>query len=419
MAIVEKLDQAFVDRHLQCREGVARAEFVDPQRTGLYIEVRATSPGQGTYYLRYKDRNGKTCHQKIAKTTEVSLAEARKRARDLKAEIQLGADPRGEHKAKASIPTLSAYWDDAFFPHIRPRLRSWAKLQGMWRLRVQPRFGDVRIDQLKRLELQAFHAELVGQGLSEVTADHHLKLVRQMLNLAVEWGILAVNPVGKVKLFNPDNRILGDFMTPAELARLLAVLRTHENRPVCNLALFLLATGARLNEALSAKWEHIDRASRTWRVPPENSKSKRIRSIVLNDAAIEVLDALGTEGKSPQLFVSDKTKKPLRWVHKSFERLKLQADLPRLRIHTLRKQFALHLLESGKSIYHVSRLLGHSSVQVTEQRYAALSAEALFEAANSASVFTQMPKPACPKEEPAATTEVATTAVEEEVRAAA
>lgn len=123
-------------------------------------------------------------------------------------------------------------------------------------------------------------------------------------------------------------------------------------------------------------------------MPPENSKSKRIRSIVLNDAAIEVLDALGTEGKSPQLFVSDKTKKPLRWVQKSFERLKLKADLPRLRIHTLRKQFALHLLESGKSIYHVSRLLGHSSVQVTEQRYAALSAEALFEAANSASVFT-------------------------------
>ena len=79
----------------------------------------------------------------------------------------------------------------------------------------------------------------------------------------------------------------------------------------------------------------------------------------------------------------------------------------------------MHLLESGKSIYHVSRLLGHSSVQVTEQRYAALSAEALFEAANSASVFTQMPKPACPKEEPATTTEGATAAVEEEARAAA
>lgn len=47
MTIIEKLDQAFVDRHLQCREGVARAEFVDPQRTGLYILVSASSPGQG------------------------------------------------------------------------------------------------------------------------------------------------------------------------------------------------------------------------------------------------------------------------------------------------------------------------------------------------------------------------------------
>ena len=59
MTIIEKLDQAFVDRHLQCREGVARAEFVDPQRTGLYILVSASSPGQGTYFLRYKDATGK------------------------------------------------------------------------------------------------------------------------------------------------------------------------------------------------------------------------------------------------------------------------------------------------------------------------------------------------------------------------
>jgi len=264
----------------------------------------------------------------------------------------------------------------------------------MFRNRIQPRFGDVKLSDLKRQELQVFHADLLTRGLKEATADHHLKLVRQMLNLAVEWGVLSINPVGKVKLFNPDNRIVGDFMTPEELERFLAVLRTHSNRPVCNLALFLLATGARLNEALSAKWDHIDRGSRTWQVPPENSKSKRIRTIVLTDAAIEVLDALGTEGHSPSLFVSDKTKEPLRWVHKSFERLRLQAKLPRLRWHTLRKQFSLHLLDSGVSIYELSRLLGHASVQVTEQRYAALSAKSLFEAANCASAFMQSPKKA-------------------------
>ena len=46
-----------------CPPGKRRIEYVDKGGTGLYVEVRATSPGQGTYYLRYKDDNGnRSCH---------------------------------------------------------------------------------------------------------------------------------------------------------------------------------------------------------------------------------------------------------------------------------------------------------------------------------------------------------------------
>jgi len=65
---------------LVCPEGMRRQELVDVGGTGLYCEVRATSPGTGTFYLRYKDANGKTCHQKIGRTGEIDLDEARRRA---------------------------------------------------------------------------------------------------------------------------------------------------------------------------------------------------------------------------------------------------------------------------------------------------------------------------------------------------
>ena len=74
------------------------------------------------------------------------------------------------------------------------------------------------------------------------------------------------------------------------------VLRTDENRPVCLIAMFLLSTGARLNEALSATWSQIDRENRVWRISAINSKSKRMRSVPLNDSALEVLAQLETEG---------------------------------------------------------------------------------------------------------------------------
>src|SRR5664279_4632776 len=102
-----------------------------------------------------------------------------------------------------------------------------------------------------------------------------------------------------------DNR-LEHYLDPAELARLLTVLSTDDNRAVCNAALFLLSTGARLNEALAATWDQIDRQSRVWRIPPAASKSKRVRSVPLNDSAMELLEVLAKldpERKSPHLFM--------------------------------------------------------------------------------------------------------------------
>ena len=65
--MIVKLTSDFIENSLQCPEGKRRIEYVDKGGTGLYVEVRATSPGQGTFYLRYKNTNGKTCHQKIGR----------------------------------------------------------------------------------------------------------------------------------------------------------------------------------------------------------------------------------------------------------------------------------------------------------------------------------------------------------------
>lgn len=396
------LTTSFISNDLTCPAGKGRVEYCDRDLPGLYVEVRATSPGQGTYYLRYKDATGKTCHQKIARTGDVTLADARRRARDLKAQIQLGADPRGEHHARRAVPTLAAFFDDSYLPYVKPRKRSWAGDVGLFRNRIQPVFGQVRLNDMKRQAVQVFHAELLTTGIAQATADHHVKLIRQMLNKAVEWDVVEVNPISRIKLFNPDNR-KENYLSQGELGGLLEVLRADENRMVCNVALFLLSTGARLNEALSATWENIDRTSRVWRIPATTSKSKKVRSVPLNDSALDVLGLLGTEGVVPYLFTSSRTTDEgaparLTHVHKVWERLRVKAGLPQLRIHDLRHQYASFLVNSGRTLYEVQKILGHSSHSVTE-RYAHLSSKSLMDAANSASVII---KGAMPATEPAA-----------------
>jgi integrase len=382
---VLKLNQNIVTNELLCPAGKTRVELCDTDLPGLYVEVRATSPGAGTYYLRYKDANAKTCHQKIARTADIDLAEARRRARTLKSEIQLGADPRGQAKAQKEVLTFSDFFDDHYLPHAKVHKRSWKRDDELYRLRIKEVFGGRRLNQITRAQIQTFHTGLLAKGLAHATCDHHVKLIKHALNLAIDWGMLTdKNPAVRVPLFNrPNGR--EHYLQGEELERLLTVLRTDPSRSVCRIALFLLSTGGRLNEALSAKWADVDRENRVWRIAAATSKSKKVRSVPLNDAALQVLGELDTEGKFEHLFVNRLTGKPYTTVMKVWRRLRVKAGLPKLRIHDLRHSYASFLVNNGRTLYEVQQILGHSQPIVT-QRYAHLSSKSLQQAANSASL---------------------------------
>ena len=49
-------------------------------------------------------------------------------------------------------------------------------------------------------------------------------------------------------------------------------------------------------------------------------------------------------------------------------------DLQDARFHDLRRTFGYNLIKQGMPIYHLSKLLGHSSVVTTEKHYAPLMA---------------------------------------------
>lgn len=330
-----KLTNAFVSNHLHCPPEKGRIEYCCDELPGLYVEVRSSRQGQGTYYLRYKDRAGKTCHQKIGRTATMSLPDARKQAKTLKAEISLGADPRGEVKAQKAVITFAEFFDLHYLPYVTARKRSYKRDEELYRLRVRAEIGHKRLNEITRQQVQSFHTSLLGTGLSPATCDHHVKLIRHALNLAVEWQLLDTNRVNGVHLFHRDNRV-EHYLDEQQLQTLLNVLRTDENRTVCQIALYLLSTGARLNEALQATWNHVDKQTRVWRIPATNSKSKRMRSVPLNDSALDVLAGLDTEGKFEHLFVNLQTKKPYVTIMKVWARLRAKAGLPHLRIHDLR-----------------------------------------------------------------------------------
>ncbi|MBU6994220.1 site-specific integrase [Ferrovum myxofaciens] len=79
--------------------------------------------------------------------------------------------------------------------------------------------------------------------------------------------------------------------------------------------------------------------------------------------------------KDPQAFCIDFT---------GWNSARKRAGLAEVRIHDLRHSFASFLVNAGRSLYEVQKILGHTQIKTT-QRYAHLSQDTLLDAANEVS----------------------------------
>jgi integrase len=231
-----------------------------------------------------------------------------------------------------------------------------------------------------RKDILQLHSDIYAQGYKPATADHVAKLIRHSLNLAVDWDMLEKNPASRIPLYNEDNEI-ENFLSDIQLKNLMQIFKTDHNRPVCTILIYLLSTGARLQEGLDASWSQMDLEHRIWRIPAKGTKSGKTRSVPLNDTALELLVANRNNGFEV-CFPNTKTGKSFVTITRVWHRLRKQAGIPHFRIHDLRHSYASFMANSGRSLYEIQQLLGHADSRVT-QRYSHLTASTLQAASNT------------------------------------
>jgi integrase len=110
--------------------------------------------------------------------------------------------------------------------------------------------------------------------------------------------------------------------------------------------------------------------------------------VPLSDTAIEVLTSLPTYGKTCFVFINPKFGRHYANIHKPWNDIREKAGLPGVRLHDLRHTFASLLINQGRSLYEVQKILRHSDPKVTA-RYSHLTTATLQSAVNSASEVIQ------------------------------
>ncbi len=139
--------------------------------------------------------------------------------------------------------------------------------------------------------------------------------------------------------------------------------------------------GCRKRELLDAEWSHFDLERRNWRIPM--SKNGKARNIPISAKALEILNSLPRWKGCPYVVPNPATKKPFGNLYYPWDKIRKEAGMPDLRMHDLRHTFASNLVNSGQSIYVVSKLLGHSQIKTTA-RYSHLADETLLSAVDAA-----------------------------------
>jgi integrase/recombinase XerD len=153
----------------------------------------------------------------------------------------------------------------------------------------------------------------------------------------------------------------------------IALVIDHAPGMMADIIRMALATGARENELVQAKRDHIDHTRRQFTV----IKGKRAKLRVINldpFGGYQLVRGLATYVKSPWLFWHDDGRSyrnfasNFRQVVRKVVRFAAAAGIEfnEFRFHDLRHRHAVDWLKAGRSIYDLQHRLGHSSIKVTE-----------------------------------------------------
>ena len=322
----------------------------------------------GIYYLWFRD--GRGTYQKVS-TRSRSKTEASQFLRSFEEEAHARESPD-----RLLSEFRQEYLDYSESVH-RPTTTNTVK----YSISEFQRFlGDQKLEKIGVREIETFLAQKTKDA-SELTARKHYVTLAAAFERARKWGYITKNPFRdaqkpKLRELRPAHFSKPDFQS------LLRVIDDQDFKALCITA---VTTGLRLSEIISLNWKSVDLERKLILVESSDTfttKSRRNRAIPISEGLLNLLVTRKEQASTDLVFHSggrQLNRYMLSHQFKTYVRLAGLDD--RMHFHSLRHTFATWLVQAKVSIYEVQKLLGHSSITVT-QIYSHLAPSELHEAVN-------------------------------------
>lgn len=378
-----KLDSTFC-LTASCAPGKKRTDYYDTSITGFVLECR--SSGGKTFRFRYQTEQKQLREIKIGAYGDITFDQARKKAKELRANTVLLGDPAAEKAERKGIPTYDELADQ-HHAFAKTYQKTPANTESVLRLHLRPKWGKMRLNEITPQKVAAWLAEKYEEGLSPATVEKLRVMLNRSFELAAKWNIpgSVPNPVKHIprrRFSNSRER----YLSTEDAKRLHKAVAASSNPQLQNIVGLLLLTGARRNELLHAKWENVDLERRAWFIP--DSKTGKSRHVPLSQPAIDLIGKLQKFKNCPWLLPNPKTLKPFHSVKHSWDTARDEAGLAGLRLHDLRHSAASFMINAGIDLYAVGKILGHADHQST-MRYSHLANDTLLAAVEAGAAKMQ------------------------------
>lgn len=306
--------------------------------------------------------------------SELSEREARNKMATLLRPIN-----EGRYKAEATI-TFSQFitecWEPAVVPHLKASSVRYYGLQ--IRCHLLPKFGEWKIKDITKAEVQRFLAEKRKQGFSGSSVHGMRTALGKVLQAAVDWNYLEHNSARGIRLGDRSPVQERMYLLPDQLSLLLTSL----SEPCRTLVIVVTLTGLRIGELLALRWKHIDfkhdvihvrETVYEGRFGSPKTKSSR-RDVPMSQPVRDALVAQrsDTETAMEDLVFASRNGTPINpknLLQRVLQPACRKLNLPVISWHSFRHTHATLLGEVGESLRTAQAILGHSDLKTTLNVY--------------------------------------------------
>lgn len=278
----------------------------------------------------------------LGRFPDLSLSNARKRARHFLSSQALQSDPEAEHDYNTVV---SAYLDDCE-GRVRPNTMKGYKLY----LEGITFYGPIgQVTQARVMKA------IKNNTPSPSSQNYAFTTFKVFFNWAVRRQFLNHNPLEALKRphrSSPRERVLSG----EELKTLLVYCRSVGDR-FTQIVELLIYTGQRKGEIANLEWQEVD--GERLILPALKTKNKREHTVPLGGHALELLHRV--EGGERFVFGTPSDDKPFNGFGKSTKRMLIDTGLPHFTLHDLRRTFATNHAQIGTPIHVTEKLLNHVS----------------------------------------------------------